>query len=220
MERRTQEAEEFFQEQEEESHSAALIKSDDSDDDDWTDKSAAKELKPAPPAQEEQMEIEEADTQMNECQDTETLPLANSPIQANGSEAVVECTDATDVLEIDNENKTDNQTSTTEQPIESEDLLPAHAANIIEFHTERTELDDELDAMLAGDHPKPSISTDFVPKLKGGDGLVIDLETNDLKQPTSQDGVQELFSRFIKNACVKKNATLETQNVGYDQKKL
>lgn len=210
MERRTQEAEEFFQEQEEECvPSSAIIKSDDSEDDDWTDKSLAKETKPP----EEALETPEIlDTQMNECQETEDPPPVSdpSPIQPNASENVVQCTDVTDIIDECNENE--NQT-TVEQPTESN---PEQVSHAIEFHTDRTELDDELDGMLEKEiHPKPSIPTDYyVPRLKGENGFVIDLETNDLK-PKSQDGLDELFSRFIKSACVKKSTTTETQNVGY-----
>lgn len=219
MERRTQEAEEFFQEQEEESTSAALIKSDDSDDDDWTDKSMAK---PPKPSADEEMEMPEIiDTQMNEDQETD-IPPAKSPAKSQevsdlAPETIADFAETTDI--IDNENQAGNQTPTTEQPLESDISQPAQAPNVIELHTERTELDDELDAMLAGDAlPKPTKQFDFVPKLKGENGFVIDLEANDFEaKPKSQDGVDELFNRFIKNTRVKKNAASETQNIGYEQ---
>lgn len=223
MERRNREAEEFFQEQEEECvPSSAIIKSDDSEDDDWTDKSAVKETKPSEEVPASKTP-EILDMQTNEFQETESListlepsPSAPEPppMQSNAekSEDAVECVDDTEAVEKNNENETQMD---VEQPTEPE---PIQTTLPVEFHTERTELDDELDAMLEEEmleedmRPKPSIPTGFVPKLQGGDGFVIDLETNDLK-PKSQDGLQELFSRFIKSACVKKNATAETQNV-------
>lgn len=228
MERRARETEEFYQEQEEECvPSSAIIKSDDSEDDDWTNKSSTKETKlPENEPSEEPPEVsaevpvnetpENIDMQTNECQEIEALtstfePLPSTseqpPTQSNDSEHAVECIDDTEIVEklTESENQMD-----VEQPKKSD---PVQASHSIEFHTERTELDDELDAMLEAEiRPKPSIPTGFVPKLKGGDGFVIDFETNDLK-PKSQDGVQELFSRFLKNACVKKNATAETQSV-------
>lgn len=210
MERRTQEAVEFFQEQEEDCSSSA-IKSDDSEDDDWTDKSTKKGTKPL----EDAIETPEInDTQMNESHETEILSSA-----PDASESAAEYADATDLIDNDIENN--NQTSTAEKSTELDATPPpTKASNVIQFHTERTELDDELDAMLELEtRPKPSISTDYVPKLKGGDGFLIDLETNDLK-PKSQEGINELFSRFIKNACVKKNVTPETQNVKYDKSNL
>lgn len=212
MEKRTLEAEEFFQEQEEEyTPSSALIKSDDSEDGDWTE--TVKETKPAEATPEIPEISENSDTQMNECQETEILPPASEPLpmESNASEIAVEYADVTANISggEDNENITENQ-MTEEQLTESN---PTHT---LEFHTDRTDLDDELDALIENDNarPKPSIPTDFVPKLKGQDGFVIDLETNDLK-PKSQDGIYELFDRFIKNACVKKSAAAETQNVGY-----
>lgn len=217
MEKRTQEAEEFFQEQEEESTSAALIKSDDSDDDDWTDKNASKEAKPPVEQEEEMPKI--TDTQMDDCRDIEMPEYtpAKSPIQPDASETVAECVEVTDT--IDNGMEIDKESSNIEEPLDEGTLKPTQAPDIIEFHTERTELDDELDAMIENDLlPKPSTSNGFVPKLKGESGLVIDLEANDFEaKPISQDGVDELFSRFLKNACVKKNVSAEMQNVRYER---
>lgn len=218
MERRTREAEEFFQEQEEECVPSSAIKSDDSEDDDWTDKSSAKVTKtPEEAPTSDTPEI--LDIQMIECDEIEIPASASEPqpmpTQPNESENTVEYADITDTIDKHIEDGETDSQMIVEQPTETDPVLASHA---IEFHTDRTELDDELDAMLEKEinvRPKPSISTDYVPKLKGGDGFVIDLETNDLK-PKSQDGIQELFSRFIKSACVKKNAAAaETHNVGY-----
>lgn len=91
---------------------------------------------------------ENIETQMNEYQEIEAListfePLPStsepSPTQSNASENAVECIDDTEIVEPldENENQMD-----LEQPKESD---PVQASHSIEFHTERTELDDELD---------------------------------------------------------------------------
>lgn len=77
--------------------------------------------------------------------------------------------------------------------------------NMIELHAIRTELDDELDAMPTTSEPKNlklPVTTDFIPKLEGDKGLIIDFETNDLK-PMPKTGVEELLTRFVTNALVK-----------------
>lgn len=188
----------------------SLMKSHYSKDDDWTNKSTNnKETKPAEDTVERSGIIE---THMNECDETAIVPaeLVKLPIQSNDSENAVECvecTDATDITDIDNVNN--NETPAVAEPTKFDALPPASA---IDFHTERTKLDDKLDGMLNQEtSPKPSIPIDCVAKLKG-----INLQTNDLKisKPMSQPKpiVQKLFNRFIKSPCVKKIATPETKD--------
>lgn len=90
--------------------------------------------------------------------------------------------------------------------------------NVIELHTEQTELDDELDKMIAKDQRKSrleavlSVATLSAPKLSGGSGMVIDLETNELK-PKEKSGVDILVERFVKNTVVK-SVNTESQEFG------
>lgn len=90
--------------------------------------------------------------------------------------------------------------------------------NVVELHTEQMELDNELDKMIAKDRRKSrletalSIATLSAPKLSGGSGMVIDLETNELK-PKEMSGVDILVERFVKNAVVK-SVNNESQEIG------
>lgn len=90
----------------------------------------------------------------------------------------------------------------------AENTESTRVTDVIELHTIRTELDDELDAMSTSATKKVqlSIPTGFIPKLNGDAGLIIDFETNDLK-PMPKTGVDELLSRFVKNAIVKPHVT-------------
>lgn len=89
--------------------------------------------------------------------------------------------------------------------------------NVVELHTEQTELDEELDKMIAKDKRKSrleavlSITTLGAPKLSGSSGMLIDFETNELKPNVS--GVDMLVERFVKNAIVK-SANTESQEFG------
>lgn len=91
--------------------------------------------------------------------------------------------------------------------------------NIIEFHTERTELDDELDNMdvVAPAKRKTDILSLInisAPKLRGDSGMIIDLETNEMK-PKEKTGVDQLVERFVRNAFVKPtNCNMESQDIG------
>lgn len=89
------------------------------------------------------------------------------------------------------------------------------ASDVIEIHTVRTELDDELDLLVENEMKTKnlSIQTKHIPKLQGDRGLLIDFETNDLR-PIPKTGVEELLTRFVKNALVKRNVA-ETQDVRF-----
>lgn len=95
--------------------------------------------------------------------------------------------------------------------IETEPFEDIPDRNVIELHTERTDLDDELDKMDAPPQPpQPSkrqleiaaLATISAPKLGGGSGMIIDFETNEIK-PKPKSGVELLVERFVTNAIVK-----------------
>lgn len=100
------------------------------------------------------------------------------------------------------------------EPSTSDPNQPIDSTENTDLFTHHMDLDDELDKMgiVVEKKPKLSIPTDFVPKLKGNAGFVIDLETNDLK-PAPKTGVDELLSRFMKNALVKTHDA-ESQDFG------
>lgn len=197
MKKRTQEAEEFFQEEEEEEPNMEANKSDESEDEDWVDKSKTVEAKPADLPEET---TESIDIPVNECQESENVE-APTPMELGTAENDVECP-----TEVMNEDYTENQPTDL---IESDPIPLAETPNVIKLHTVSTELDEELDAMILKEakmeRAKLSFPTNHVPKLKGDKGLLIDLETNDLK-PVPTSGVDELLSRFMKSARAKSSA--------------
>lgn len=77
------------------------------------------------------------------------------------------------------------------------------------FHSERTDLDVELDKLDNPIVPKlaPFLG-ETVPRLSGCEGMVIDLETNEVKAK-EKSGVDVLFERFMKTAgkCPKTEST-------------
>lgn len=91
--------------------------------------------------------------------------------------------------------------------------------NIIELHTERNDLDDELDQMDA-----PVVQTSnrkrniaafaplCAPKLGVGKGMIIDLETNVI-MPQPKSGVDLLVERFVQNAIVRPSHGQEEQEI-------
>lgn len=187
MKKRTQEAEEFFKDEEE---TANVEQESDQSDEEYDPSTAMNEDKsPTKPKEDENYST--------------TAPLLE---QENALETPIETAPA-EIMECEHVNDIADQSTSDHKP-------PAESTEIIEFHTVRTELDDELDGIKTNDEkiPKLSIPTDYVPKLKGDKGFIIDFETNDLK-PAPKTGVDELLSRFMKNALVKSNEA-ETQDVG------
>lgn len=92
-------------------------------------------------------------------------------------------------------------------------LMPSTSAETkenqhIELHTTASDLDLELDQMIAEDRKKSSIakilalSNISAPKLHGQKDMVIDLETNEI-MPREKLGVEELKERFIKHVIPK-----------------
>lgn len=197
MNKRTKEAEEFFQDGEEEEDGEQLAhKSDDSEDEDWTDKA--------------KVETDEPTESSKEIVDANNVHQQEMPMEVENSESVTEnrIEDTNEFMDQSNDN---NQMMET---IVSNATTSEEPTNIITFHTERTELDDELDRMLRKENRlKLDIPIDQVPKLKGDNRYVIDFDTNDIKL-VPKSGVEELFSRFMKSAC-KKAPAAEQQDVGF-----
>lgn len=195
MEKRTKEAKEFFTQETDEDSKMEANNSDGSEDTEYKNV--------------ETME-KSNESESNEYQtvgNTTNLSPTNmiEPVPSN-----FEC--FTDIIDYSaNDNQTVDKQTVDGTEINS-DMMET---DVVEIHTARSELDEELDAMSTNEMNKEkkklSIATDFVPKLKGDKGFVIDLETNDLL-PTPKTGVDELLTRFVKNVLVKPQA-VETQDV-------
>lgn len=197
LKKREQEAVEFFQEQE--------------TDDNWNSRASDSD------ESEEEQENKDMDEPKNEDEKPEELP---NEVQSNECEDLQKNLDASTAKETEELEKSKeiviNETSDKGIENESRDQNNAiEATDMIELHTIQTELDDELDAMPTNTNKiKIPFPTDFVPKLKGEKGFVIDLETNDVK-PIPKTGVDELFERFMGNAVVKPQK-VETQDIRFD----
>lgn len=76
----------------------------------------------------------------------------------------------------------------------------------IKLHTEKNELDFELDKLLSNTISKvPDLNR---PRLIGSEGMIIDLETNEMK-PKEKSGADELLERFMKTTRKKIESELE-----------
>lgn len=88
-------------------------------------------------------------------------------------------------------------------PSTSDHPTPICSENIprfTDFHTKKTQLDLEIDSIaLPGEKKQSLLSAEYAPRLKGKQGMVIDLETNELKEK-EKTGVDELFERFLKHS--------------------
>lgn len=144
----------------------------------------------------EGVEEQSGEIQSNEC--TESSKNTNSsPIRCEMNEKLVNAEESNNQI---NENENGDREHGQIVAIETTDLTDLQTDDIDlsdELHTA-----DTLDTIATNKINKPTIPTDFVPKLKGFEGAVIDLETNDVK-PKPKTGVDELFERFMENAIVK-----------------
>lgn len=168
--------------------------------------------------EESRMEASSAIIEETEDKDTEIMEKSNEPEtnQTADSTTVLSPEKTNEPAASDFECITDIiEDCANDDQISDEIQFKSAATDVIEIHTARTELDDELDAMSTNEinkeKKKLSISTDYVPKLKGDKGLMIDFETNDLL-PDPKTGVDELLTRFVKNALVKPQP-VETQDI-------
>lgn len=88
-------------------------------------------------------------------------------------------------------------------PTTSENQTPTsseHIPKFTELHTKKTQLDLDIDSIaLPGEKKLSVLSAEYAPRLKGKQGMVIDLETNELKEK-EKTGVDELFERFLKHS--------------------
>lgn len=222
MQKRTKEAEEFFQHEDDSAHINNGLKDEECDDSDekYTptgDKKAESADKQPETCSEMNGETEAGPS--SPCQDDEVFEYPSHVINdiegdeattANNKEGTEQETTASQSFDVDME---------TESGMTSSANPPSGQADIVLFHTVRTELDDELDGLLpstssakpVASNAKSSLFPSIVPKLQGDSNFMIDLETNDLK-PKEKTGVEELFSRFLKHAATKPKAAV-TQDV-------
>lgn len=166
------------------------------------------------------------DTEQKEIMDTVIEPTKN---EETNTEPMISATEETNTdiapTQIEISTALDEAMATTNPAVENMDENSVEEAvemtesfNVVELHTEKTELDNELDKMIAKDQRKSrlaamlSITTLNAPKLSGGSGMVIDLETNEMK-PKEKSGVDMLVERFAKNAIVK-SVNIESQEIG------
>lgn len=92
------------------------------------------------------------------------------------------------------------------EPAEMPSTVPK---NQIELHTEKNELDFELDNLILKSKAGVSdIDTINRPRLHGSEGMFIDLETNEVK-PKEKSGAEELLERFMKTTRKKTESELE-----------
>ncbi|XP_055305136.1 claspin [Sitodiplosis mosellana] len=188
---REQEAEEFFQEQE--TDECWNSKASDSDESEEEDAGGA-EMMVAEKPEELPDEIKS-----NECEEVQINSNTSATKTNEELDKSVESNNH-GISENGNDGPTDDQTNAIESEV------------AIELHTSHAELDYELnDTVAPNKKVKPTFPTDFVPKLNGEKGFVIDLETNDVK-PMPKTGVDELLARFIENAVVKPQK-VETQDI-------
>lgn len=79
-------------------------------------------------------------------------------------------------------------------------MSPVKKPKFTGFHTEITDLDVELDAADTVPNQKKAVPLGgAAPRLSGWEGMVIDLETNEVRAK-EKTGAQMLFERFLKTA--------------------
>lgn len=90
--------------------------------------------------------------------------------------------------------------------------VPGPSSNNISLHTEKSQLDMELDKMISDDNRRKkllalslALDADAAPKLSGDENMIIDLDTNVVK-PREKSGVEELQERFLCHAIKKPKA--------------
>lgn len=156
----------------------------------------------------EKVEEQSGEIQSIECKEFQENPNS-SPIRSQINEGLANSEESHNQID---QNENDDQTHGQNITIESADLT--------DLQTDNIELSDELNTadtlntVATKKITKPIIPTDFVPKLKGFEGSVIDLETNDVK-PKQKTGINELFERFMENAIAKPQKA-ETQEIRFE----
>lgn len=210
IDQRIQESEEFFQDEETDEENENIDEleenSDIEHDNNATEQSTDNNHVPSDEITTENM-VNETD---------ETSKIIPTPQDLN--EVLNENNETSEMLsqQPDTHQSSDHQ---SDEPSQQEKATNDVNTNIIEFHTERTELDDELDNMDVVVPAKRktdilSLINISAPKLRGDSGMIIDLETNEIK-PKEKTGVDQLVERFVKNAFVKPtNCNMESQDIG------
>lgn len=219
---RIQEAEVFFQEE-----------SDEEDGNAGNEEEEAKE--PQTVSAEEEPSSFSGENVKNEEKVAEDDPMGGNPKEAGDTSEVQETpskgasTEAEptemepdmDVSMADVETQFETEPETLQ---ETEVAGPSSTKQAIQIHTERTELDDELDGMDASQAPPAkaplskrqldiaALATIAAPKLGGGTGMVIDLDTNEIT-PKPKSDVDLFVERFVQSAIVKPTNHTEEQEI-------
>lgn len=229
MKKREKESEEFFADVGSEEENSKMNDSDESEEETGasTEKAETSDVTDIPdvsavsavPAANEATEVAEFVEDKSSAEPEEAIVDQNDTstaendgaLQAHSELAPAQAIETGDVVNQPPEPSTSDQPS---EPSTSDPNQPNESTETTDLFTHHMDLDDELDKMgiVVEKKPKLSIPTDFVPKLNGEAGFVIDLETNDLK-PAPKTGVDELLSRFMKNALVKTHDA-ESQDFG------
>lgn len=226
MKKREKESEEFFADVGSEEENSKMNDSDDGDGSEEeavapTEKAETSDVTdvPAVPAANEATEVTEFVEDKSSAEPKEAIVDQNDTSTAENDGALQAQSELApaQAIETGDEVNQPPEPSTSDQPSEpstSDPNQPNESTETTDLFTHHMDLDDELDKMgiVVEKKPKLSIQTDFVPKLNGEAGFVIDLETNDLK-PAPKTGVDELLSRFMKNALVKSHDA-ESQDFG------
>lgn len=179
--------------EEREKEAITFFKSDDSDEDENQQSNANDKI-------EDHENMATKDSIENKTVESESPNIENIPLDIPMTELETEnAISIPEASELDDIGMTDS----IDQPSTSAKA----AGQSSEIHTERTDLDDELDEMIRSERKSKrqsvlSIATLGAPKLSGASGMVIDFETNELK-PKEKSGVENLVERFMKNALVK-----------------
>lgn len=212
IDQRIQESEEFFQDEgtDEENESADEVK--ENSDVELADKTTEQSVD-----DNNQFPSDEITTEntVNDTDDTsKIIPSPKNPIEF--SNEIIDIAMASQQTDIQQSNDLQaNESSASQQEKVTNEII----TNTIEFHTERTELDDELDKMEVVMPAKRkteilSLANILTPKLEGDSGMMIDLETNEIK-PKEKTGVDQLMERFVKNAFAKQiDSNIESQEIG------
>lgn len=219
---RIQESEAFFQEE--------------SDEEDENGENGEEAKEPTVDAEEEPSAIPGENVE-NEGKVAEDDPMGGTPKEAGHTSEVQETPSADNGATIGaelTEMKPDMDVSMadveTQFETEPESLLetelagPSSPRQAIQIHTERTELDDELDGMDAPHAPPAKVplskrrldiaalATISAPKLGGGTGMVIDLDTNEIT-PKPKSDVDLFVERFVQSAIVRPTNQTEEQEI-------
>lgn len=210
LEQRAQEAIEFFQNEDDE---PKRQQSSDGSNDDEAKKTAQPTEKPGEivEAIESQDTVENRETENKKpesfesveatAMDVENSDTVNVASVEPNTGPIVEPVEETVIIRIDEQ---------TGSPVKKQsEMIPKPSSIDIILHTEKTELDLELDNMISDENKRKKLlalslplDVSAAPKLIGDKDMIIDLDSNEVK-PREKSGVEELQERFIRHAMKK-----------------